>query len=147
MVRPCMPARIHFMSAIRRWCLWLVMLALPLQGFAAASMLYCGQPSRAAQQADAAHHEAAQAVNHHASGHEGHDHAVAATPDVADHDPQNPTQDTHKCIMCALCGHSVALSESPETLVFDEPSHVSPRGPSVQIEPVAVRVPDKPPRA
>ncbi|HSV34610.1 MAG TPA: DUF2946 family protein [Ramlibacter sp.] len=121
------------MTGIRLICLWLMMLALPLQGLAAASMGHCGARSSAApsESASAAHHEHAEAMHSH-DGHEGHGGGIQAD---------------HKCSLCAFCGHAVALNEFPQSPQFGEPAHAPLPEPFVLIPALAVLVPDKPPRA
>lgn len=130
------------MSRIRLWCLWLVMLALPLQGFAAVSMLHCGAGAVKAASASVAHQD-----GHHG----GHDHAAHQADASADGSGA-PTADDytaagHECPLCAFCGHSVALNEFPKPMQFGEPAHASPQEPWILIQTLAVLVPDKPPRA
>jgi hypothetical protein len=148
---------------------WLVMAALPLQGFAAASMLYCGQAahSTAAQHGGhdhSAHDHAAQdeSAHHHsqAAASHGHvpygdadgDHAStdgklsASQADTAKAGGQQ-IGDDHACPICASCCNLVALFESP-TPSFDADSPVSQPLPGASR--VTTRVapaPDKPPRA
>jgi hypothetical protein len=123
------------MSLLRVLCVWLLMLALPLQGLAAASMLYCGGKTDARHQH---HHDAAasdsSSIDAHAQATSGHDDHVAA--DGAG----------HKCAMCAFCGHGVALNQVPKALEFGQPAYASPPEPSVLIPAIAALVPDKPPR-
>lgn len=135
------------MIVFRRLCLWLLMLALPLQGLAAASMLFCGGKTseRSAAPAPAAH----QGQHRHDAGHghSGH-HSASADVDLAavGADAGSPP-DGHKCNMCAYCGHAVALDLFPPTVEFGEPAHTSPPHRTVLIPAMAVLVPDKPPRA
>jgi hypothetical protein len=125
-----------------RWRLWLacVMLAaIPLQGIAAASMLFC----RAATHDAAQSTQAAATVQH---DHAGHSHAErsAATPTQGS---ESLPDAAHPCSLCASCCHSVAITEplaiaaltaAPQTELADLfaplPNRASP-------------VPDKPPRA
>lgn len=130
------------MSLLRLFVAWLVVAALPLQGLAAASMLYCGQAAAAV----AAVHEEHAGHGHHpqASAHGGHaaDHA-----DAADHgDPDHKDSKDHKCPICALC-QVAAIPESPPVLAWaDSPSADLPQ-PGVPALTRAPPHPDKPPRA
>ena len=132
------------MTVFCRLCLWLVMLALPVQGFAAASMLYCGPKAHAAQASQPADHEVTHGMSH--AGHDHASHAQHASAHAPAHDAPDVGNEAHQCLMCAFCGHSVALSEFPKALEFGEPAHASPPEPSALIQPIAVLVPDKPPR-
>jgi hypothetical protein len=136
------------MTALRLFCLWLLMLALPLQGFAAASMLYCaGQGSTAASSG------AAPAGGHHANpagiashDHSGHQHAASA--DAARGGPGDDGKAAgHKCATCAFCAHSVALDAFPPALEFGARAQASLPERPVLIAAVLVLLPDKPPRA
>lgn len=144
------------MSVLRLVIAWLVMAALPLQGIAAASMLFCDQ---------AAHSTASQPSGHdHAAlGHgEAHDHASHAHPgdDAAQADPKLSQQqddttqaglgmvdDGHACPICASCCNLVALSEMP-TLSLDGAAPMSAplQGPA-RVFTRHAPIPDKPPRA
>ena len=97
--------------------MWLLATALPLQGFAAATMLTCGP----------AHHRMAASAAPHAHAHEGHQHH---------HDAGTLQQlAKFKCSACAACCVAAALP-SP-TLTFDSPDlaevHASVPPPAVAI--------------
>lgn len=142
------------MIVFRRLCLWLVMLALPLQGLAAASMLYCGgnkvaRVATAAHTPDTAHdgqhrHEAGHVHSGHHAANVDMDMGMALAANGAD---GGSAPADHKCSMCAFCGHAVTLDLFPPTLEFGESAHASPPEPQVLIPALAVLVPDKPPRA
>lgn len=121
------------------------MFAVPLQGFAAASMLFCGQ--------ETSHH--AQATAHqHPPGSPAHDHAQQQ-PDIETSgksvvkpgDGKAAADLLHKCNVCASCCNAAgippaALVVAPALLLqadFGSPS------PAVHSRPLLV--PDKPPRA
>ena len=121
------------LKQFRTALVWLVMLAIPTQGFAAATMLYCGPghqhaltgPEAAtpagytavAFQHAASHAQDAQAAH---SDHGVHDHAVsgaqheesanvadqASAPGASDQSP------TAKCSVCALCCNAAAIVSS-----------------------------------
>ncbi len=61
-------------SVIRVIALWLMLVALPFQGFASASMLLCGPAKPAAQAVQGAHHAHHERAAMQASGQQG-DHA------------------------------------------------------------------------
>ncbi|MEP6791735.1 MAG: hypothetical protein ABI907_10210 [Ramlibacter sp.] len=101
-----------------------MMLALPLQGFAAASMALCGVPAPRHQ--------------HHAQ-HEAHGHQAKADADTG--------KSGHTCAVCAACCNAAAFNPFPQPLEFGAPPHAAPAEPLVLIRALAVRLPDKPPRA
>jgi hypothetical protein len=114
---------------------WLLMAALPLQGFAAVSMALCKE--RAQAQA------VVQDENHH-----HHQHSIA-TGHEAHHDEGN-TQDvdsTHTCAVCAACCHVVAINELEFQLQVSSPPSAGSAEPFVLIHARPSPVPDKPPRA
>jgi hypothetical protein len=84
---------------VRVFLLWLIAMALPLQGVAAATMFACGiqHDAQAAAHGGQDHHE------HHATGHGDHAHAA----DLDDDSPDNPPP--HKCSACAACCVGAAL--------------------------------------
>ena len=88
------------MSRLRAFFLWAVLLAVPFQGYAAASMLFC----------EPAHPSVAGLADH--AQHTGeHDHAKADKV-VSDHDGPDANS-VHTCGTCGAC-HAVGLtSEAP----------------------------------
>lgn len=141
------------MVRIRLLLAWLLMAALPLQGFAAASMLFCGVERAAVSQAAAdghvshEHGDVSIAVHDHAAhGHGFQDQAKADTgagsATQADQDQQG-----HGCPVCASCCQVVAIGGF-------EPFPQTTLAPSIELSSPIVRVvtrtatvPDKPPRA
>ena len=128
------------------------MAALPLQGFAAASMLFCGVEPAISQtvsdgHAGHEHRDAAptQAHDHAAHGRGSQDHAKA---DPGSSNPaQGQDKQGHGCPVCAACCHVVAIGgfESfPQTSPL--PS-VEPTSLVVRVATRTATVPDKPPRA
>ena len=127
------------MSLVRLVIAWLVLAALPLQGMAAASMLFCGEAGHAAL----AHEPSDDHASHH---HDGDEHVVA---DRANHDDAQASAATggHACPVCAACCNLVALAPAPR-LHLDEASPIArplPGTPRVLTR--VTLVPDKPPRA
>ncbi len=123
------------MSLLRLVIACLVMAALPLQGIAAASMLFCGSQA-AAQVAEAAsHHE------HHASlNAAAHDHAPPADAGTGD-------TPAHSCPVCAACSQAQAVGGfEPSPLAAPAPS-AEPSQPPGRVSSRALTLPDKPPRA
>ena len=142
------------MIRIRILLAWLVLAALPLQGFAAASMLFCGAgPAHRAQQH--LHGEFAPA-HHHDDGDDhdqGHGHS-AAGPDHAQAHQGGPGADdgaqlpdsSHTCGACAACCHSAAMASTPLLPVLAQLPQVAAAEPFVLIHPQPSKGPDKPPR-
>lgn len=132
--------KIETMSRFRILFAWLILAALPLQGFAAASMLFCGMDAR---------HEAQAQVQTMPAGHDhamhSHEHGVKAQKS-ADSGTQLPGA-SHSCGVCASCCHSAAITETPRLLALGPlpPAHAAE--PFVRIEPRPSTVPDRPPRA
>jgi len=117
------------MPIFRLLLAWLVLAALPLQGFAAASMLLCGQASAPV----AAVHE------HHAHhGHEAHGHMAAGD----DHGKVK-----HSCGVCAFCGHVIGLTDTHVRIVAADAPPADLPQPEARLATRASPRPDKPPRA
>lgn len=129
--------------------LWLMMLAIPVQGFAAASMLYCGMGAEhQAMQTEAmpkSHHMAELAVHMDQSA--GHIHVeVAQEVDHQNDQAQDMSgklpDSTHKCGVCAACCNLIGLAEAPELRLsalsppaqYDEPLAQSYAAPSRLLE-------------
>jgi len=135
------------MSRVRVFLLWLAMLAVPFQGYAAASMALCGTPEPATNTAMVESHagHSAHAPSHdHAANHHG---AASHFDDNSHADTSHAHSDTsHKCSTCVSC-HAVALTS--DTPVAS--AHVLPQAdlaePASAKATFASRVPDKPPRA
>ena len=143
-----------YMSRFRLLLAWLVMAALPLQGLAAASMLFCGVDRAVVAQASDdgyvahEHRGSSQASSHDhgAHGHGSQDHAKSdpgsGKPATGDQDKQG-----HACPICASCCQVVALGgfePFPQTSAL--PSS-EPSAPVVRVATRTATVPDKPPRA
>ena len=128
------------MSRIRLLFAWLILAAIPLQGFAAASMLFCGM--------GAPHQQVrvqAQVASQH--DHAAHRHAQTVTAErQADTKAQLPDV-THTCGVCASCCHSVAISQTPASLATASLPQAEAAEPFVLIHRRPSPVPDKPPRA
>jgi hypothetical protein len=104
------------MLRLRVLLLSLLMLALPLQGYAAAAMALCGLPAQQQQMSGDAGTGPFAAAHDHAE-HMAHGDAAqqAGSHDGASHD--TATTDTnhdtaHKCATCASC-HAAALISAP----------------------------------
>ena len=153
---------------IRRFFLWLLMLAIPVQGMAASTMLLCGPEHHRQQQSAQAMHE------HSAHGHGEHGNAAPTTHDAqpgghgmhgahATHDPlhidaggdagasADPTGlselSTTKCSACASCCSALALLGPFLSLAVAERHESRTPALTTDFEPVFIDGPDKPPRA
>ena len=125
--------------------IWLLAIALPAQGLAAATMLHCApQRSDAVPAAHAGHehHGAAAAQHHHGAA---SDHAAAGATD-AETGSDNMTTQLQKCSACATCCIGLALPSSAQPV----PGPLAT--PTARPEPAAVHAafltsgPDRPPR-
>ena len=127
------------MSIFRLLVAWLVLAALPLQGMAAASMLFCDQAAAAVAQA-AVHEEHADHdhSHHQVSAHDGH----AAD----DEDTGGSGHGEHKCPICALC-QVVAIPETTSAVPSADPPSADLPQPRALALTRAPPLPDKPPRA
>jgi hypothetical protein len=149
------------MSRFRLFLAWLVMAALPLQGFAAASMLSCGmaQASKVSQAGalDGHAHPAAEA----SAGHDGHAMRAHATHAPASHDGTHSGagpgaghgvhgdhgKSAHSCPVCASCCQVAAVSGFQPLPMADPVPDAEPPQPVVRMATRTTTVPDKPPRA
>jgi hypothetical protein len=113
---------------------WLLMAAVPMQGFAAASMLFCGQD---AQQAHAAAHD------HATHAHAGEAHSRTKTPTKA----HGALGTAHTCSICAACCNSLAIMGLEQVIAIAHSPQSELAEPLVFIQARAAPVPDKPPRA
>lgn len=138
------------MPRLRVLLLWLLMLALPLQGMAAAAMVACGLPqplsTSAAHHAQPPHaegHEHAAMHAHHAAPAGGHQ-AHAADQHHDEH--AKADSGIHKCSVCSAC-HAAALLNMHLPAQAHALPQASPSMGSVAMASQAPRLPDKPPRA
>ena len=139
------------MFRFRLFLLCLLMAAVPLQGFAAASMLFCGLDD-----GDASAHFSGAPSGHQehqaSTASDGHDHSMNShlaqsgmntTPDVGKQLPDS----SHACGVCASCCTAVAIAEIPRALAFAPPPQSHSAEPFILIQSRPSPVPDKPPRA
>lgn len=124
------------MSLLRVFLLWAIMVAVPFQGYAAASMLQCkpGAPATSIGAAAAGHGD-----EHHQ--HDAHDVQAASAQDLHDH-----ADTLHKCSTCGTC-HAVALIPEPLWRALGVMPPADLADPSRPVLTRAPRVLDKPPRA
>lgn len=125
------------MPLLRAFLLWALMVAVPFQGYAAASMLQCkpGAQLTVMQVAGGAH-----AAEH--QGHDAHDAQASTAQGQGAHEHADPL---HKCSTCGAC-HAVALITEPTWRA----SVLPPADLADSLHPVLTRAPrvlDRPPRA
>jgi hypothetical protein len=129
------------MTRLRRLLTWLLLLALPMQALAAASMPGCGPAGQAQVQA----HAQQDAHQHHGdSGAAGHDHH-AADASVADADTATPDSG-HSCGACAACCHGIGIGATAHSTPVIAPPIASLAEPFAPVHSRPGTVPDKPPR-
>ena len=138
------------MTRFRHLLLCLMMLALPLQGFAAASMLYCGlhgDPAAKTLQVEMAssHHTMVDAAG---TPHDHGKHAKTAQAGKLTTDAQKKQlpDASHKCGVCAACCSVIAISDFPPTIGVQLAPKAVLAEPFVLIQAVPTRLPEKPPR-
>ena len=135
------------MVRIRLLFAWLVLAAIPLQGFAAASMLFCGMgPGHGAQVQQST--ASSDRINHHHDHADGaHSHAKVEKVNKSVEGKAQLPDSSHKCGVCGSCGHSCAITETPRSLAVTPMPQARAVAPLVPIHPRPSPVPDKPPRA
>ncbi len=136
------------MLFFRYLLLCLVMLALPLQGFAAASMLYCGigigHHSEALAIGEGVSHNAEIDLN--SNHHEVDEHGATETSKQSPVDHKQSSSSTHKCGICAACCCVIAMSEFAPTVGVQSAPQADLPEPFVLIDSHPSRLPEKPPR-
>ena len=131
--------------------IWLLALALPVQGVMAATMVFCG-PN---------HHDraAAAAVAHDADpAHRSHDVAANSHHEAADGQAGNSASDEaetpdkfaqsamQKCSVCASCCSAAAIHDAVPKLPVFEPVAADFAAMAPAVESFAADGPDRPPR-
>ncbi|MES2363441.1 MULTISPECIES: hypothetical protein [Polaromonas] len=135
------------MSRFRYLLLCLMLLALPLQGFAAASMLYCGMgPNHDDQVSVASGHHHMNGLGEAQHDHSSHDKTAKSAKQSPDGKKQLPDA-SHKCGVCASCCSVLAISDFPRTVELQPSPHADLTELFVLIHAVPSRLPEKPPRA
>ena len=137
---------------IRTLLIWLLMLAIPAQGVAAATMAFCG-PKHHGGAAGIAEH---MAPSHHAHGDReataAHEHPrVDADAPTADHfsgsaKAKDHLTDQHKCNVCGACCSTGALMSALPTLPATDAASTAFSSLEACIDPFAADGPDRPPR-
>ncbi len=104
-------------TALRTLWICLLLLALPVQGFAAARMTQCGPSHDRLQHTPASDHGEAEAMHAHEqhAHHHSHHHA-ASQADEASNDATTPPA-KHHCSACASCCVGMALPSSTPVVI------------------------------
>ncbi|WP_431511553.1 hypothetical protein [Variovorax sp. DAIF25] len=141
------------MHRVRLFVLWIMMFAVPFQGYAAAAMVFCGPGhAGAAAEVSLAQPGAHDHARHpHADGHGDHEHkaAQAAKPPTKDSTAKTASAEPdamHKCGTCGAC-HATALTSTMDVAVFHDLPKADLAEPAITVATLAPRVLDKPPRA
>ena len=104
------------MSSLRRLLLvWLIAIALPAQGVAAATLQFCGPGHESQLRLLEASARDRHGDHHHATEHSGAGAAQGAAGDLAPHGKLN-------CSACAACCAATALPASPLSVPAIEPA-------------------------
>ena len=138
---------------IRALLIWLLVLALPVQGALAATTVSCG-PNHAARAATTAVGDTlgtgAARLQHVSAAHADADATDRGAEPMAAEPTATPDElapsDVQTCSVCASCCSSAAIHEPPAKLPVVEPAaaHFAALAPAV--EPFAAGGPERPPR-
>ncbi|WBY01345.1 hypothetical protein PE066_18055 [Ramlibacter tataouinensis] len=138
------------MSAIRILLAWLLLAALPLQGFAAATTLLCGPAHHGAASAAAAGPADRQPAAVEGDGHR-HAHASAAGAHHGaagtDAAPLASNGTGHSCNLCSAACHGLGIASQPSQVAPTGAPHVPLTEAFQRLASRPAPVPDKPPRA
>ena len=135
------------MIRLRFLLLWLVMAAVPLQGLAAVSMLYCGMDAQHGQAHRVVGADTA-ALDHTSHDQEHHQSVMAEAVKSSDGQQaqlQLPGAD-HQCSLCASCSNAVAFTSVKSSVGAMPLPQAELAEPFVLIQRRPAPVPDKPPR-
>ena len=135
------------MPWLRLLVLWIAMIAVPFQAYAAATMAFCGSGHTgtvAVTHPATTVHVGAEHDHAHDSAHGGMDDHAAA---VAAVDPpvDSPSDTAHQCATCGAC-HAAALTGLFPAVVVQDLPPADLAEPSFAMATNMSRVPDKPPR-
>lgn len=130
------------MFRVRLFIAWLILAALPLQGFAAAGMLYCGDVGVSVVDGAGAH-------DHGMHDRAGMADAQAAATVAGDADGQaTPLPGSlHTCSVCASCCAGLGLVAASVPAVLPSLPQAEPASLFARVHARPSPVPDKPPRA
>ena len=133
----------------RLFLMWLLVLALPVQGVAAASMLHCG-PARGNSPGAVAQGQGHDHARHAHAGHAADealqaqpaDHAAAVDDDLLVHDASQVG-----CSACASCCSATAIPAAPLVLAPSDPVHTVNRAIAFDVVAFLTGGPERPPRS
>lgn len=139
---------------VKSLIVWCLLLAVPFQGFASATMLFCAPltsrdlPATAATAPSPHHDHAAMLAAQHA-GHADHLSAAhGATPPGVDHPSAASHHDGSKCNSCAACCIGASMPPSASVPVAVDAQHVAAVPADTGAVPaVALPLPERPPQA
>ena len=133
--------------------LWLVMLALPLQGFAAVAMVHCGTgPVQSGQTVPHLHSGDKHAAVANMQAHHHVSNALVQQADTVENSlaPSLKAQAgfdiNHSCSACAACCNLMALTTSVSANVMLEPAAITFAHLPLPALGIAPRLSEKPPR-
>jgi hypothetical protein len=128
---------------LRVLIVWIMLLAVPLQGFAAATMIPCAPPAAGAQYE---HDHESMADDTDASTTHQHDEDIASATQ-GDHHPA-PHHQSGKCATCATCAACAAMVPSFLAVlpVSAASSIIAPFDQQI-LPSVDLALPERPPRA
>ena len=141
------------MVRIRLLFVWLLLAALPIQGFAAASMLYCAMERTAISQTvvdgkiGQERRDAAPAAAHEMAASMGSPDLSTAGPDSSAMAQDDQGMQGHGCSVCAFSCQAVFIVDVDLVLPTSPPPSVEPTFDVARAATRATTVPDKPPRA
>jgi hypothetical protein len=122
---------------------WLLLLAIPVQGLAAASMLYCaGHGSEVSNIAD--HVRTAESAVHE---HTAHLHSDVASGQNVVEDAEQLADAGHTCGVCASCCSSIAVANPTVTVQITLPLMAPFQPLTASVAALPVSAPERPPRA
>ena len=126
------------LQLVRAMFVWLLVLALPVQGWAAATMASCNQHHSTASHAVADGHDVHTPVDH--------GHVLAGAADAPSSDADSAHASAHSCSACAACCSVGALPSPVLTVPVDAaaPTVFAAVQPAVGV--FAVDGPERPPR-
>lgn len=146
------------MHRVRLFVLWIMMFAVPFQGYAAAAMVLCGPGHSGATSTMTATSTMAavtagtseahdSAVHRHGDGHAGQHHHEAKQSSKADPGKTAGLEvDTlHKCGTCGAC-HGTALVSELQLAVLQDLPPAELAEPTFALAALVPRLLDKPPR-
>ena len=146
-----------FMPRLRLILSWLIFLALPLQGLAAASMQWCGPVLGELAQHALAGHAVGHGAGHDAGGHPAdlsahvpadHGDGDGGASPIGFSDPgASGASGHHGCTVCAFCVHGLAAGDGGGARLAGPVPEVLPGWTQVPLASPSLPVPDKPPRA